>query len=263
MQQIAFITLKGIIRDRILHAVGMGSLLFLFIPIISSLSMRQVTELSVTLSVSIISFLLFVLSIFLGGTLIWKDIERRYTFSVLSMPISRSGYLFGKFSAVAALLAGVAMLLFVLTYGLVMFSASMYPPDRPVAWDNIFLCVLFDALKYILIVAVAFLFSTISTSLFLPMFGTIAIYFAGNASQQVYEYISAGGGKQLPTIIRGAAQALYYVLPNLSSFNLKFYAIYGVAPSFRGIALTFIYFVVYTAIVLVLAALIFSRREIN
>lgn len=263
MKQIAFIAFKGIIRDRILHGVGIVSLFFLFIPSLSSLSMRQVAELSITLSLSFISFLLVVLAIFLGGTQLWKDIERRYTFSVLSLPVSRTSYLLGKYAAVAFFILSVCAILSCAAFAVIMVSSTMYVPDRPVAWDTVVLCILFDAMKALLLIAFAFLFSTVSTSLFLPVFGTIAVYFAGNASQQVYEYITAGGGQQLPGVVRGAASALYYLLPNLSAFDLKTFAIYAVPPDPQGLLTTGAYFVVYTGIVLLCASLIFSRKEMN
>jgi len=95
MLNIMQITLKGIFRDRVFQGIMALGVLFLFIPSAASLSMRQVTELSITLSLSLISFILLLLAVFLGATSIWKDMERRYTFSVLSLPLSRSSYLWG------------------------------------------------------------------------------------------------------------------------------------------------------------------------
>lgn len=263
MKQIAFITFKGIIRDRILHGIGVVSVFFLFIPFLSSLSMRQVAELSITLSLSFISFLMVMLAIFLGGTQLWKDIERRYTFSVLTLPVSRTSYLLGKYVAVAVFIFSVCGVLLCAAFAVVMVSSTMYVPDRPVVWNTIALSALFDAMKALLLSAFAFLFSTVSTSLFLPIFGTIAVYFAGNASQQVYEFITAGGGQQLPVVIRGAAKALYYLLPNLSAFDLKTFAIYAVLPDMYVLLITAAYCIVYTGIILLCAAIIFNRKEMN
>jgi len=263
MRLIAFATLRGVIRDRVLHGIGVMTIFFFIIPSISSLSMRQVTELSITISLSFISFLLLLLGVFLGGTQLWKDVERRYTFSVLSLPVSRTSYLMGKYLAVASFIFLVSAILALATLAVVMVSSILYVPDRPVAWGSIVLCIFFDAIKSLLLIAFAFLFSTVSTSLFLPVFGTIVIYFTGNASQQVYEYITAGGGKQLPEVLRMSAKALYYLLPNLSSFDLKTFAIYAVPLDVQGLLTTGVYFVVYTAIILVCASVIFDRKEMN
>ncbi|HCB31456.1 MAG TPA: hypothetical protein DEP50_12775, partial [Acinetobacter lwoffii] len=76
MISILQITLKGIFRDRIFQGIMALAVLFLLIPFAASLSMRQTTELSITLSLSLISFIMLLLAVFLGATSIWKDIER-------------------------------------------------------------------------------------------------------------------------------------------------------------------------------------------
>src|SRR6266516_5236870 len=164
MWSIILITLKGIFRDRVFQGIMVTAGVFLLIPVIASLSMRQVTELSLTLSLSLISFILLLLSVFLGGTSLWKDIERRYTFSVLGLPISRQSYLIGRFGGVALFVILTTFVLGVAAFMVVTYSSTVYPSDRPIVWSNMTLCIMFDVFKYILLIAVAFLFSTVSTS---------------------------------------------------------------------------------------------------
>jgi ABC-type transport system involved in multi-copper enzyme maturation permease subunit len=263
MLDIVRITLKGIFRDRVFHGILMAALLLPLVPSVSKLSMRQVTELSITLSLSLISFILLLLAVFLGGTSLWKDMERRYTFSVLSLPITRSSYLVGRFLGVAVFLLLTSLVLGLVAAGVVLVVSGGFPPDRPVVWFNLGLAVLFDSFKYILLVAVAVLFSTVSTSFFLPIFGTISAFLVGNASQQVYDYIHSQAGQVLPLFVRRCATALYYVVPNFSAFDLKVNAIYGVPLSPSGLLLTVGYLVVYTGILLALASALFSRREMK
>lgn len=263
MFDILRVTLKGIFRDRVFHGILMAALLLPLVPAVSRLSMRQVTELSITLSLSLISFILLLLAIFLGGTSLWRDMERRYTYSVLSLPVTRSSYLLGRFCGIALFLLLSALVLGAVALLVVFLVSGSFPPDRPVAWGGIVCAVLFDALKYILLVAVAVLFSTVSTSFFLPVFGTISAFLVGNASQQVYDYVHSQAGQVLSPFVRSVATALYYVLPNFSAFDLKVNAIYGIPLSGRGVALTAGYFAVYAAIVLVVAALVFGRREMK
>ena len=257
------VTLKGIFRDRVFHGILMVALILSLIPIISTLSMRQVTELSITLGLSLISFIMLLLAVFLGGTSIWKDMERRYTYSVLSLPLTRTSYLLGRFIGMALFLLLTALLMGCIALIVFWFVSGSYPPDRPIAWMNIVCAVLFDALKYILLVAIAVLFSTVSTSFFLPIFCTISTFLVGNASQQVYDYIHSPAGQTLPVFTRRCATGLYYVLPNFSAFDLKVNAIYGVPLAVKGLALTLGYVIVYAAVVLSIAAALFSRREMK
>lgn len=257
------VTLKGIFRDRVFQGIFTTAILFLFIPSISSLSMRQVTELSITLSLSLISFILLLLAVFLGSASLWRDQEKRYAYGVLGLPISRSSYVLGKFVGASLFLILSATLLAVATFIAVWYSSHSYPPLRPIVWHYLFLAIFYDLLKYILLISIAFLLSAVSTSFFLPIFGTISFFMVGSATQGVHEYLATETGKKLPEIVRVAAKGLYYILPNFSAFDLKLNAIYGIKVSVHGLLLTLIYSIIYTALVLFLGTTIFSRREIK
>lgn len=263
MTTIIRITLIGIFRDRVFQGIMVTACAFLLIPVIASLSMRQVTELSLTLSLSLISFILLLLAVFLGGTSIWKDIERRYTFSVLGLPLSRQSYLLGRFGGTALFVLLVAVFLGVAAYAVVLYASTLYPSEKPIVWSNMAACILFDALKYILLIAVAFLFSTVSTSFFLPVFGTIATFLAGGVTQQVYEFINSPAADKISPFVKQLAIALYYILPNFGAFDLKVSSIYNLPLDFTGLFFTAAYFVVYVGLLLSAAAMLFARREMR
>ena len=145
MINVVYITFKGVLRDRVFQGLMALAVLFLFVPTVASLSMRQATELTTTLSLSLISFIMLLLSVFLGATSIWKDIERRYTYSILSLPISRLTYLVGKFLGIALFMVFTAAILGVFALVAVKVASFGYPPSRPVVWstiivDDIFRC---------------------------------------------------------------------------------------------------------------------------
>jgi ABC-type transport system involved in multi-copper enzyme maturation permease subunit len=264
MTNIIGITLKGIFRDRIFQGIMALSLIFIFIPSLASLSMRQVTELTTTLSLSLISFILLLLAVFLGATSIWKDFERRYTFSVLSLPISRSKYLWGRFLGIAVFMLITSVFLGVMALVAIKAATLGYPPSRPVVWNTIIIAIIFDALKYILVVAVAILLATVSTSFFLPVFGTISTFLAGTATQSAYDYLQTQSAQaSVPDVVRRVAEVLYYLLPNLNGFDLKLYAIYSIPLNYQGLALTLMYFVIYSLILLSVGSLLFDRREMK
>lgn len=264
MLNIMQITLKGIFRDRVFQGIMALAVLFLFIPSVASLSMRQVTEMSITLSLSLITFILLLLSVFLGATSLWKDMERRYSFSVLSMPISRSRYLLGRFFALALFLMLTSTVLGSVACLAIKIAYSIYPSERPIVWSWIVLALVFATFKYILLVGVALLLSTISTSFFLPVFGTICTFLASGVTQQVYEYVNSPAAAQsVSPFSKSVASLVYYLLPNLTGFDLNVNAIYSVAPNLAGLGLTAAYFVAYTAILLGGAALLFNRREMK
>ena len=264
MGTIISITLKGIFRDRIFQGIMALAVFFVFIPTVASLSMRQVTELSTTLSLSLISFIMLMLAVFLGATSIWKDIERRYTFSVLSLPVSRSTYLVGRFLGIAIFMLIAALFLGCVAMISIKVAALIFPPGRPVLWSAIIASIIFDALKYIIVVAVSMTLATVSTSFFLPVFGAISTFMAGTVTQQVYDYLHTPSAQAaVSAVVRNAALVLYYLLPNLGGFDLKVHAIYAIPLNAQGLVLTTVYFLVYTGIVLSVGALLFVRREMK
>lgn len=255
-------SLKGFLRDRIFISIATIALFFLLVPAISTLSMRQVPELSLTLSTSLISFILFLLSVFLGGTSLWRDIEKGYTSSLLSLPLQRYHYVLGKFFGVVVFLLFTVILLSLVASVVVYVTTLLYPPSRALLWSNITLLFFFEALKYIMLVSCAFFFASVSTSFFLPVFGTVAIFFTGSVSQQAYDYVHSIAGQSLPMVSRNAATVLYYVLPNFSIFDLKAQAIYSIPLDLNGVYFALAYFVVYTSIVVSLTTLVFAQREL-
>lgn len=263
MVSVLRVTLKGIFRDRVFHGILMTAILFLFIPSVGTLSMRQVTELCLTMSLSLISFILLLISVFLGGTSLWKDMERRYTFSVIGLPISRQDYLLGKFAGIASFLLICGMVLGGVACLVVWSVAGKYPPSRPVVWLTLYSAIIFDAMKYVLLVAVSFLLSSVSTSFFLPVFGTISVFLVGGATQQVYEFVHSPAGQTVSPVIRKCASGLYYLVPNFSAFDLKVNAIYSIPLPMHGMMLTGTYWVIYISIVLLLASTLFARRELQ
>ena len=264
MWQVFWVNFRGIFRYRVFQGIFATAAVFLILPTISTMSMRQVTELSMTLSLSLYSLVLLLLTIFLGGTSLWKDVDRRYAVSVASLPVSRGHYLLGKFFSIALFVFLAAAVLGGFTVLVVYVMDGFYPPlSRPLVWGNLFWALLFDCLKYVLLISISFLLSTVSTSFFLPLFGTIAVFLAGCSTQPVYDFIFTATGQKLPLIAQQAAKVLYYILPNFSAFDLKLYAIYGLEVSLPGLAMTFSYFVAYLVVVLSAAVLLFSRRELQ
>lgn len=258
------VNVKWIVRDKILQAIiGVAFLLLLLVPAFSVLSMRQVQELSITLALSSVSLVLFLLSTLLGSSSVWRDVEKRYTSSLISLPYSRSSYLLGKFGAIAFSLISTALILAVMSGAAIKFSAGLYPSASSINWTNVLVAICFDTMKYILLAAIALLLSTFCTSFFLPIFGSVSLLLAGNASQEVFEFITKNAaGSKMSIIIRSAVNLLYYLIPNFSAFDYKVSAIYPVPLNVEGLLYTFLYFIVYTSIVLTISMFIFTRREL-
>jgi len=255
--------LQSFFRDRILHAViAVALLMLLLVPLVSIFSMRQVQELATSIALSGFSFVLLIVSLLLGASSIWKDIEKRYSASILTLPVSRSSYLLAKFLSISIFLCICAVVLGTVGALVVKIAAQQYPSDIPVSWPLYILALVADTVKYILLACVAILLSSVSTSFFFPFFGTIALYLAGSASQEVFEYVTGKHGQDLSAPALIAIKGAYYLVPNFSAFNFKVQAVYALDVSAPSILYPLAYGLIYIGILLVLATAAFERRQL-
>jgi len=250
------------LRDRILLAVLVTALvMILLVPSLSTFSMQQVQELAITLALSSVSLVLLIMTLLLGTTAIFRDIDRRYVAATLTLPIDRSTYILAKFVSILIFLAVATMIMTAGTVIVINVSAAQYPSELAILWSNIFCAVVGDFFKYALLSSVALLLSSVSTSFFLPFFGTLAIYLSGSASQEVFEFVSGEFGKDISPFALKAIKGAYYLLPNFSAFDFKIHAIYALPISMGSLLLPLGYCLIYCGILLGLAIWAFNRRQ--
>jgi len=263
MWQLIHLTLLSVLRDRVFHAVfGAGALLVLLVPVFSSFSMRQVQESSVGLSLSASSLILFVLSVHLGSSLIFRDVDKRYTHSVLSLPISRTKYLVSRYVGLILFLALCALLLAVCSLAVIFVCEGMYPSGRTLNWSVLFVAMFANFYKFAILTSIAVFFSSLSSSLTFPIFCTLAVYFAGSASQEVYEYLLGNFGESYSALLLNISKFAYYALPNFTAFDFHIQAIYGLPLDIYAVLGSFLYGSLYAAFVVWCAVWFFSRREL-
>jgi ABC-type transport system involved in multi-copper enzyme maturation permease subunit len=118
--------------------------------------------------------------------------------------------------------------------------------------------VYFILLKLALVTALALLFSCFSTPLLSTLF-TVGIYITGLFSNEIRTFSSITGSRVLDTF----AVALSYLLPNFNNFNAIASAAHGRAIPRALIIQNTIYAAVYIAVVLLVAAVTFSRRNLK
>ncbi len=262
MLSVIFLTFKHIFKDRIAIIIFSMMILYFLVPVFSSFSMRQLQEVSITMAITLNSFILLILSIFGATATIWRDIERKFIYTILSYPIKRSDYLIGRFIGFALVMLAVSAVNFILSVISIHISASMYKSSLPILWGSITLSFLFSYLKFLLLMAFGFLFASFSTSFFMPFFATISIFIAGNASQGIYDYLFHSAKNNYSVLSKAIIKAVYYILPNFSSFDLTAYAAYSLKLDYNGILYTTLYFLFYFMIVMSLTNIVFSKRDL-
>ena len=257
------VAIKAGVRDRVLGAmVVVGLILLLTSPVVALFSMRQVLALATSYSLSIISLMGLLLTLFIAMSLLARDLEQRQVYTICSLPLSRTTYLLGKFFGFAIIIFLAIVILGCFSAGALFVLERIHPAKRAFAWGAYFIGLWFQYWVLLIVGAITILFSSVATSNFLPLALSVGVYFGSYSSEAVRYFIqTAAGQKELGAAVKLFGNAVYWILPNFSAFDLKVQIIYGVALNGKELLLTQLYAAGYLGVVLLLATLAFARRE--
>jgi ABC-type transport system involved in multi-copper enzyme maturation permease subunit len=252
---VALNTFREAVRDRVLYNLVFFALLMIAASIIVgqiSVGIEQVVI--VSLGLSAISFIGLLIAIFIGVGLVSKEMDKRTLYALLAKPVRRWEFVLGKF-------AGLVVTLTVNTAAMAagLFLAMLYIKHGLAAGDGaVLVAVYFIALKLAIVVALALLFSSATTPL-LSILYTAGLYIAGNFIQQMRVLRTDLMNPTLAMVMRW----LSYLLPNFDNFDVVGAAAHGRSVPTTLIWQNTLYAVLYSAIVLTGAAIVFSRRNLK
>ena len=107
---VALLSFKEGLRQRVLYGVVLAALLMMSgAVLVSGFFLRDISKVILDFSLATVTLGGLTIPLFLAIHMLARDIERRTVFSLLSRPISRGQYLFGKFNGLL-LLTGLVML---------------------------------------------------------------------------------------------------------------------------------------------------------
>ena len=254
---IALNTFRESIRDKILYNIGFLAIaLTLFSIVLGEWSVfdRAYVIKSTTLSVMSLSGLL--ISIFVGISLVQKEIQRRTVLTLLSKPISRAAFIVGKYFGLLAVVAVHLTLLTGIYYAILWVTGSSPTLSLLTAIYLIF-C------EMAVVIAVALLFSSFSSTVLSALF-TLGVYFAGHLSDQLMEQVKSRMGElqgASSAILEKAAVVIHAVFPGLYRFNVTNYVVHGVALPDMYLFWNSLYALGYIGVFLAIASWWFSRRD--
>jgi ABC-type transport system involved in multi-copper enzyme maturation permease subunit len=249
---IAANTFRETIRNKILYAI----LAFAFFIIgmtffLADLSVGDFTRIIADVGLAAIHVFGVIMAVFLGITLVSNEVDRKTIYLILSKPVRRFEFLFGKTLGLSFTLA-----LTTLAMATVLFLVHLAYRYGGSVEVGIFVASAGIYMELVLLTCLATLFSTFTTPVLSAIF-TISLFLVGHLTNYLYVL---GERSQAATVWWGS-KVLFYLLPNLENFNWKNEVVYGGARSFAVLGLAAGYLVLYSAAVLFLACLLFSRKD--
>jgi ABC-type transport system involved in multi-copper enzyme maturation permease subunit len=243
-------TFRETVRERVLYNLVFFALaMTLSGLLLSQLSIRQDEKIIKDIGLAAMDLFGTLIAVFIGVGLVSKEIERRSLYPLLAKPLSRDELFLGKFAGLAfTVLVNLAVMTAGLYLTLVLTGGAADPRLLGAVYP-IFLGLL-------LVIAIAMLFSTVSSSAALASVFTVGVVVAGRFTDVVRNMREVA-----PRVPAWAVDLLYAVLPNFRNFDFKDRVAYGDPVSTDVLAWVTAYGLAYVGAVLALGLASFRSRD--
>src|SRR5437879_2144584 len=208
---IAYNTFREAVRDRVLYnLIFFALLLVASAPLFSQISIGMERIILVNLGLSAIAIFGVVIAIFIGTGLVSKEIDKKTLYTVLSRPVRRWEFIVGKYLGLAGTLA---LNTFFMAVGF--YLALLYVDKKLVFADTqLLVAIYFIILEFLIVTAIALLFSSFSTPLFSALF-SFAMFVIGSSADDL-----RGFGRMAEGATNWLILGLSYIVPNLAVFTV-------------------------------------------
>src|SRR6266550_2869674 len=251
---IASNTFREAVRDRVLYNLIVFALLMSGAAIlVGQISIDIERLVVINLGLTAVSLFGLVIAIFIGIGLVSKEIDKRTLYTVLSRPVRRWEFIVGKFLGLAGTLVVNTVCM-----AIGVFIALLYVSHHFQKADGWLLVALyFIILQFLIITALALLFSSFSSPLLSAVFA-FALFVIGTFAEDLRGFASVTHG-----VTRWLATGAAYLVPIFSALNVISQVAHESSVSRQLIAYNTAYALVYTIAVLSATALVFERRNLK
>ena len=239
------------VRDRILYNLIVFVLLITAAAVLlGDLTAGQESHVIINLGLSAILIFGVFIAIFVGVSLVWKEIEKKTVYSIFSKPIGRGEFIVGKYLGLC-----VTLFVNVLVMGTGLTLALLYVGGGKFV-GGVWAAVLLIFFELTIMTAVAIMFSSFSTPALSALL-TFLIFVIGHFSYSMLELATALGSRTATFVFT----AVYYLLPNLSNFSFISNTANGQIAPLAMLVVALVYAVAFNLILITITIMVFSRRN--
>lgn len=254
---------RDAVREKVLYYVAVFAAgLIAASYLIGQLTAGQDIKIVKDLALSATSLFGLFIAVFVGIGVVARDVERRSIYIVLSKPVRRSELILGKYLGLVLTLAVNVIAMAIAMYGVLAYltwteseeflRGLETPPTDPALLKALWLIFV----ELTLIAAVALCLSTFAGPIVSAAL-TFGLYVVGHFNADLRDFHHT---LDSPAAV-AVARVLYFLLPNLAPFDVKGAVVHGQLVPFEYLAWTSAYAVLYISALLVMALLIFARRD--
>lgn len=250
MINIALNTFKEIIRNKFLYLIIFFALVF----IISSLALGKLTigddnKVIIDFGLAMIEIFSFISVLFVGSQLLFKEVEGKTIFLILSKPINRYEFIIWKFLGFSMVIFLVVLFQSLLYIGVLLFKSIQI--DYLIVW-----ALFFTFLKLEILLAIVLFLSTFMSNI-LTILVSVMFYFIAHSFSTIIDLVVRLHNQVLVYLIK----FLQVLFPPFEAINLK-----DSIWSFSNFPLSYLvwntfYSLFYLALILFFTVLIFNRKN--
>lgn len=244
-------TFKEAIRDKILYIIILFSIFIIGASVVlSTLSIGQNQKIIVDMGLSAISLFGVLITLFVGTTLLNKEIEKKTIYLLLTKPLRRSDFIIGKHLGLSYTLMIIISIMTACFYAVLYFQGM---PLNPAYLQSIFM----NYIELLVLISIAIFFSTFASPIMSSMY-TLGFYLVGHFSKDLLEMGKLSKNETFMEVTK----YLYYFLPDLEKLNIKNVVLYVDQNSVNNLFLWgTVYGLIYMSVVLVMSIFVFEFKE--
>jgi Cu-processing system permease protein len=247
---IASNTAREIFRDRILYGLLIFAVLLIFMSLLlGELSFSEQARIITDMGLVAAELGCGMLAIFIGSSLVWRELERQTVLTLLSKPVKRTEFLIGKFLGLAWVLLIVDILISLFLAMICLFFGKLNLGPFIVSE----LGVLAESL---LLLSMTLFFGVFCRPILTTLF-TLCMWLLGHGTDDLYFFAN----KSHNTVLHYIGIFASRVIPNLNAFTFKEAVVYGDVIPQVDIIKALILWIAWSAILLISASLIFKKRD--
>ncbi len=216
-----------------------------------SFTYGEALRVSLDFGVGMLSLSSCAISLFMGGSLISKEIDNRTIYMIISRPVSRESFLIGKICGLSGILIVNVIILAVVTLSMYFIVGGEFQPL--IVWNVLF--IIFEALLLLLIV----LLCSLMTNSIITVLISISIYVIGHSLGEIFNISMVRNNE----ILRSQLEIMTYILPSFFKFNIKDFLLYKTNIGVKALLSTSAYFIFYSSFITCLILAVFKKKSLD
>ena len=243
-------TFREIIRDRILYGIVVFALLLFGLSLaLGGLSFSEQARISANFGFAGIQLGASILAVFVGSTLVAREIEKQTILTLLARPVTRSQFIVGKY-------IGLALVILAVMTGLALVLAlQVFMLELPMT--TAFVVAIFGILlEAYLLMSLALFFGSFARPMMTVVF-TLSFFLIGHWVSTLGTFIEKSKSPEFKI----AAGAIAKVVPDLERFNWRAAPVYSLAVPLTEIVSATLYAFGWIIVLLTATSIIFRRRD--